>query len=408
MKSLSAISTRELSLDSKTKRNGLKRYRESSNQTSNNEELERHKLRALTRRVHENWDEVDKSLEELRTLIVTNGGLPIEIAKNASSSTKGTDIKSKNDSNESCVEMEKFSNDKFGIGDSKYGDKEGDEIKQRCPLYATPNLPGVHAGAVLVDEVLSLVDPPLYAHLSSHGITGRIYAFPAVMTISACIPPLNQVLKLWDYFLACGVHLNILCIVALVISIRDLLLTTTNPSSVLRHWPPLNASSLIRKSRFLLSQLPHHILFLLENHLCDFDLACKISAHDPSLNLNILAANTSADNNLLCNYPISSTTPRLTSYTASSNSNLASSVSSTFVAAKRRKMPTNLGLSLTDSTSPFPTQFTHLQNNHQQLHSNLDSITNPSSLANKNNDTGPNTRQRNRIRLDLQNWISNR
>jgi hypothetical protein len=50
---------------------------------------------------------------------------------------------------------------------------------------------------------------------------------PGVMTFSVCMPPLEQVLILWDFLLAYGVHLNILCIVAQLKSMRSELLEST-------------------------------------------------------------------------------------------------------------------------------------------------------------------------------------
>jgi hypothetical protein len=42
----------------------------------------------------------------------------------------------------------------------------------------------------------------------------------AILTICACTPPLNQVMQLWDFLLAWGIHLNILCIIAQLYLIR--------------------------------------------------------------------------------------------------------------------------------------------------------------------------------------------
>ena len=43
----------------------------------------------------------------------------------------------------------------------------------------------------------------------------------AVLTLCACTPPLDQVLKLWDFLLAFGVHLNVLCVIAQLLLIRE-------------------------------------------------------------------------------------------------------------------------------------------------------------------------------------------
>ena len=85
------------------------------------------------------------------------------------------------------------------------------------------------------------MDPELFAHLRSKNLSAEIYAFPcmssntllllrpnlplvAVLTLCACTPPLDQVLLLWDFLLAFGVHLNVLCVVAQLLLMRDRLM----------------------------------------------------------------------------------------------------------------------------------------------------------------------------------------
>ena len=94
-------------------------------------------------------------------------------------------------------------------------------------------------------------DSELFDHLRSKRLSAEIYAFPctsftspfpsffeipvspltrvrrvAVMTLCACTPPLDQVLQLWDFLLAFGVHLNVLCVIAQLLLIRDDLMTS--------------------------------------------------------------------------------------------------------------------------------------------------------------------------------------
>lgn len=59
------------------------------------------------------------------------------------------------------------------------------------------------------------------------------FEFLAVLTLSACTPPLPEVLKLWDFLLAYGAHLNILCVVAQLLLMRDELLAAQRYSSTL-------------------------------------------------------------------------------------------------------------------------------------------------------------------------------
>jgi len=52
-------------------------------------------------------------------------------------------------------------------------------------------------------------------------IFGLANANVAVLTFSACTPPLSEVLLLWDFLLAYGVHMNILAIISQLIILRD-------------------------------------------------------------------------------------------------------------------------------------------------------------------------------------------
>lgn len=82
--------------------------------------------------------------------------------------------------------------------------------------YVAANLDGVHAGCALVDRTLSTVDPVLFNYLESKFLTANIYAFPLVMSLHACVPPLEEAVKLWDAVFSFGVHLEVLICVAQV------------------------------------------------------------------------------------------------------------------------------------------------------------------------------------------------
>jgi cell cycle arrest protein BUB2 len=97
-------------------------------------------------------------------------------------------------------------------------------IRNECPGYIRGSMEGVHRGLALVDEALQICDPKLAAYLAAKGLNASIYAFPSVLTMCACTPPLPEVLQLWDFLLAYGMHLNILCIVAQLVLIRDQIL----------------------------------------------------------------------------------------------------------------------------------------------------------------------------------------
>jgi cell cycle arrest protein BUB2 len=99
-------------------------------------------------------------------------------------------------------------------------------ITHECPGYVRGSMEGVHKGLALVDRVLEIVDPKLYAHLMSHRMEAKIYGFASVLTMCACTPPLPEVLQLWDFLFAYGPHLNLLCIVAQLVLIRTDILTS--------------------------------------------------------------------------------------------------------------------------------------------------------------------------------------
>lgn len=110
-------------------------------------------------------------------------------------------------------------------------------LTQEVPGYIRGAMTGVHRGLALVDKVLAIVDPKLSFHLMAKGLSAEIYAFPSVLTLCACTPPLPEVLRLWDFLFAYGPHLNILCIVAQLIMMRTELLDSPRWASNIHIWP---------------------------------------------------------------------------------------------------------------------------------------------------------------------------
>ncbi|KAH6589671.1 hypothetical protein BASA61_005551 [Batrachochytrium salamandrivorans] len=142
-------------------------------------------------------------------------------------------------------------------------------IQNSCPLYVQPALEGVHCGIKLLDRCLEEIDNELYEHLKSKQMTAAVYAFPSIMTFSACTPPLDQVLHLWDFFLAYGVHLNILCIVSQLLHIKRELMATSSPTKLLRSFPDLSAGIIIETAKDLISQIPEDLYDMLVRHTFD-------------------------------------------------------------------------------------------------------------------------------------------
>ncbi|KAH8108529.1 rab domain-containing cell division control protein [Phellopilus nigrolimitatus] len=139
-------------------------------------------------------------------------------------------------------------------------------IEHSCPLYVQQTLEGVHRGLKLLDRCLKIVDAELYDRLRSKRLSAEIYAFPSVMTLCACTPPLDQVLQLWDFLLAFGVHLNVLCVIAQLLLIRDELMVSKSPMKLLRTLPPLEAQSIIGIAVTLVRDIPADLYDELVRH----------------------------------------------------------------------------------------------------------------------------------------------
>jgi cell cycle arrest protein BUB2 len=157
-------------------------------------------------------------------------------------------------------------------------------LQSECPGYIRGSMEGVHNGLKLVDEVLQICDPKLYHYLYSKGLNASIYAFPSVLTMCACTPPLPEVLQLWDFLFAYGIHLNIVCIVAQLVLIRDQILGADryaleirlekdirltldiSPNQVLRSFPPLQASKIKALAISFVPRLPEDLYRRLVDH----------------------------------------------------------------------------------------------------------------------------------------------
>ncbi|KAL1902828.1 CDC16 protein [Sporothrix stenoceras] len=139
-------------------------------------------------------------------------------------------------------------------------------LTKECPGYIRGAMDGVHKGLALVDKVLAIVDSKLSLYLLSKNLSAEIYAFPSVLTLCACTPPLPEVLRLWDFLFAYGPHLNILCIVAQLMMIRNQILTSPSPNKLLRSFPALQADSIKRVTLTIIRKLPADVYAEIVNH----------------------------------------------------------------------------------------------------------------------------------------------
>ncbi|CAG8583983.1 13176_t:CDS:2 [Ambispora gerdemannii] len=155
-------------------------------------------------------------------------------------------------------------------------------IQTCCPLYVTPTLQGVHCGLKLLDKCLQILDPVLFDHLKNKNLTAEIYAFPMVLTVCACVPPLDQVLQLWDFLFAFGIHVNIICIISQLIMMRDKLLESSSPMQLLniRAWPELQAKSVIDKTLALIQLIPDKLYGQLVRHPFDPSVAIALNKEE--------------------------------------------------------------------------------------------------------------------------------
>lgn len=148
------------------------------------------------------------------------------------------------------------------------------------------------SGCNLVNEVLEVVDPELSVHLRDNGQQAYLYAFHAVSSLSASVKPFSELLKLLDFFVAFGPHLNVLCVCAQMVSWREELLKSgtgdadgeagakQNPVTNKldsRNWPALNARRIIALAMSMVPLLPADLYSRICLHTTDAEIASKIA-----------------------------------------------------------------------------------------------------------------------------------
>ncbi|KAH8844945.1 hypothetical protein MCOR27_008249 [Pyricularia oryzae] len=139
-------------------------------------------------------------------------------------------------------------------------------LTQELPGYIRGAMDGVHKGLRLVDKVLAIVDEKLSKYLMVKGLSAEIYAFPSVLTLCACTPPLPEVLQLWDFLFAYGPGLNILCIVAQLMLIRSQIMASPSPNKLLRSFPTLQADKIKTLTLFIAKNIPDDVYAEIINH----------------------------------------------------------------------------------------------------------------------------------------------
>jgi len=138
-------------------------------------------------------------------------------------------------------------------------------IKDHCSQYMIEDLPGVHTALDILGQILQLVDSELYDYLKSHQYKPPLLMH-AILSLGTATPPLTEVLKLWDFYMAFGIHMNVVCTAAQLILMRDNLLAHSSPCLLLRVLPNLDAEALISLAVTLAKALPPLLYELLVQH----------------------------------------------------------------------------------------------------------------------------------------------
>jgi cell cycle arrest protein BUB2 len=146
-------------------------------------------------------------------------------------------------------------------------------VVEQCYQYLVPSISGVYEGLNLLTKALEYIDPELHTYLIAKGYKEPLLMH-AVLSLNTGTPPLEEVLHLWDFLFAFGVHMNIVLTLAQLVLMRDTLLAHSSPCSLFRSLPPLDSQLIISLSVQLVRQFPP-------------DLYDKIVAH-PMGNNNVV------------------------------------------------------------------------------------------------------------------------
>ena len=103
-----------------------------------------------------------------------------------------------------------------------------------------------------------------------------------VMTFMSNMKPFDQVLRLWDYYMTHGFHLNILAIVALLFLMRPTLLAGSKDGWKFIRESKLDAASIIAVVERVKGRISVSLMELLKAHLYDpasFKLISNFQGH---------------------------------------------------------------------------------------------------------------------------------
>jgi len=123
----------------------------------------------------------------------------------------------------------------------------------------------------LLERCLESVDPILQNHIVKSRQSGAWLYTQYVMALNTSIPPgrrtLEEAVKLWDFLMAFGVHLNIIFTAARITLLRDDILKTPNPNiHDLMNRVPLDAEAIIQVSVQMVRQIPRTLFEKIVRH----------------------------------------------------------------------------------------------------------------------------------------------
>lgn len=96
----------------------------------------------------------------------------------------------------------------------------------------------------------------------------KIYAFSMLCSLSASVPPLEELVQLWDIIFAFGIHMNILFCLSNVLANKEEIMNTSNKgnTNLLLRQESLNAEFLISSSMQLVKSIPNDLYDKLTRH----------------------------------------------------------------------------------------------------------------------------------------------
>ncbi|GJQ13920.1 hypothetical protein GpartN1_g5711.t1 [Galdieria partita] len=153
-------------------------------------------------------------------------------------------------------------------------------ISKYIPQYAKYDkaieLSGANLGCKILSHCLHYIEPDLFEYLERHGLAdATLYAFPTISTLGANVPPLAEILRLWDIQLGFGAHMNILFTLARLCISKDEIMSSTKPIQVLNgligprryeSGQENNAEIIITKALALSKQLPEDLYWQVCEH----------------------------------------------------------------------------------------------------------------------------------------------